>query len=40
MQKEKNFLMEDFSEALGAKIKNKKVGTFGDICISSIRSRK
>ena len=39
-KKKKIFLMEDFSEALGAKIKNKKVGTFGDICISSIRSEK
>ena len=39
-KQKKIFLMEDFSEALGAKIKNKKVGTFGDICISSIRSEK
>jgi len=33
-------LLEDFSEALGAKINNKKVGIFGDISISSIRSEK
>ena len=38
--KRKKFFNGDFSEALGAKIKNKKVGTFGDICISSIRSEK
>ena len=34
------YLLEDFSESLGAKINNKKVGTFGDISISSIRSEK
>ena len=39
-KKNKIFLMEDFSEALGAKINNQKVGTFGDINISSIRSEK
>jgi len=39
-KKNKIFLMEDFSESLGAKISNKKVGTFGDIGISSIRSEK
>ena len=39
-KRKKIFLMEDFSEALGSKIKNKKIGTFGDICISSIRSEK
>ena len=37
-KKNKIFLMEDFSEALGAKINNKNVGTIGDISISSIRS--
>jgi len=39
-KKNKIFLMEDFSESLGAKISNKKAGTFGDIGISSIRSEK
>ncbi len=39
-KKKKIYLMEDFSESLGAKINNKKVGTFGDINISSIRSEK
>ena len=39
-KKNKIFLMEDFSEALGAKINNKNVGTIGDISISSIRSEK
>ena len=33
-------LLEDFSESLGAKINNKKVGIFGDISIASIRSEK
>ena len=33
-------LLEDFSESLGAEIKKKKVGTFGDISIFSIRSEK
>lgn len=36
----KILLLEDFSEALGAKIKNKKVGSVGDIGIFSIRSEK
>jgi perosamine synthetase len=36
----KILLLEDFSEALGAKIKNKKVGSMGDIGIFSIRSEK
>lgn len=39
-KKNKIFLLEDFSEALGAQINKKKVGTFGDISISSIRSEK
>ena len=39
-KKNKIFLLEDFSEALGSKIKNKMIGTFGDISISSIRSEK
>ena len=39
--KNKIYLLEDFSEALGSKIKNKMIGTpFGDISISSIRSEK
>ena len=38
--KNKIFLLEDFSEALGSQIKNYKIGTFGDISISSIRSEK
>jgi len=33
-------IIEDTSEALGAKIQNKKVGTFGDINVTSIRSEK
>ena len=33
-------MLEDFSEALGAKINNKKVGSIGDIGIFSIRSEK
>ena len=37
--KKKNIMViEDFSEALGAKIGNKKVGTFGNIGVFSIRS--
>ena len=39
-KKNKIFLLEDFSEALGSKINNKMIGTFGDISISSIRSEK
>ena len=39
-KKNKIFLLEDFSEALGSQIKNYKIGTFGDISISSIRSEK
>ncbi len=39
-KKNKIYLLEDFSEALGSKIKNKMIGTFGDISISSIRSEK
>jgi len=34
------YLLEDFSEALGAEINNKKIGTFGDIAVFSIRSEK
>ena len=33
-------IIEDTSESLGAKIKNKIVGTFGDINVTSIRSEK
>jgi len=33
-------IIEDTSEALGAKINNKIVGTFGDINVTSIRSEK
>tara|TARA_B100000029_G_scaffold459237_1_gene489213 strand:- start:896 stop:2038 length:1143 start_codon:yes stop_codon:yes gene_type:complete len=39
-KKYKIYLIEDASEALGAKIGNKKVGTFGDIGTFSIRSEK
>ncbi len=39
-KKNKILLLEDFSEALGAKIKNKRVGSLGDIGIFSIRSEK
>jgi len=39
-KKQNIMLIEDFSEALGAKIGNKKVGTFGDIGVFSIRSEK
>jgi len=39
-KKKKILLLEDFSESLGAKINNKKVGKFGDISICSIRSEK
>tara|TARA_Y100000741_G_scaffold11234_1_gene9163 strand:- start:184 stop:1311 length:1128 start_codon:yes stop_codon:yes gene_type:complete len=39
-KKNKIFLLEDFSESLGAMINNKKVGKFGDISIFSIRSEK
>lgn len=39
--KKKNIkIIEDTSESLGAKIKNKIVGTFGDINVTSIRSEK
>ena len=38
--KKKIILIEDASEALGAKIKNKNIGTFGKITIFSIRSEK
>ena len=33
-------VIEDISESLGAEINNRKVGTFGDICVSSVRSEK
>lgn len=39
-KKNKILLLEDFSEALGSKINNKKVGSIGDIGIFSIRSEK
>jgi perosamine synthetase len=39
-KKKKIFLIEDGSESLGAKIKNKKVGEFGDMSIFSLRSEK
>ena len=39
-KKNKILLLEDFSEALGAKINNRKLGTFGDMGIFSIRSEK
>tara|TARA_B100000963_G_scaffold1809_3_gene1370 strand:+ start:11432 stop:12559 length:1128 start_codon:yes stop_codon:yes gene_type:complete len=39
-KKKKISLVEDFSEALGAKINNKYVGSFGDIGVFSIRSEK
>ena len=38
--KKKVVLIEDCSEALGAEINNKKVGTFGDVSIFSVRSEK
>ena len=40
MQKNRIFLLEDFSESLGAMINNKKIGKYGDISIFSIRSEK
>lgn len=39
-KKYKIFLIEDASEALGAKIGKKKIGSFGDISTFSIRSEK
>jgi perosamine synthetase len=39
-KKKKIFLIEDASESLGAEIGKKKVGTFGDIGIFSLRSEK
>ena len=39
-KQKKIFVIEDGSESLGAKIKNKKIGEFGDISIFSLRSEK
>lgn len=39
-KKKKIKLIEDVSESIGSKIKNKYVGSFGDISITSIRSEK
>ena len=39
-KKKKILVIEDSSEAFGSKIKNKKIGTFGDINVTSIRSEK
>ncbi len=39
-KKNRIFLLEDFSESLGAMINNKKIGKYGDISIFSIRSEK
>ena len=36
----KILVIEDASESLGAKIGNKKIGSFGDISVFSIRSEK
>ena len=39
-KKKKIFIIEDGSESLGAKIKEKKIGEFGDVSIFSLRSEK
>tara|TARA_B100000900_G_C20598938_1_gene724679 strand:- start:2399 stop:3526 length:1128 start_codon:yes stop_codon:yes gene_type:complete len=39
-KKNKIFVIEDGSESLGAKIEKKKIGSFGDISIFSLRSEK
>ena len=39
-KKNKIFLIEDASESLGAEINGKKVGSYGDIAIFSLRSEK
>ena len=39
-KKNKVTVIEDSSEALGAKIKNKYVGSFGDVSVFSVRSEK
>jgi perosamine synthetase len=39
-KKRKILIMEDAAESLGAKIKNKKVGTFGDISVLSFAGNK
>ena len=39
-RKKKILVIEDSSEAFGSEIKQKKIGTFGDINVTSIRSEK
>ena len=40
MQKNKIYLLEDCSQAIGAKINGKMVGTFGDVSAFSTMYRK
>ena len=39
-KKKKIFVIEDGSESLGAELENKKIGSFGDVSVFSVRSEK